>query len=363
VIKIDKNNDFIKYLLLFSVAILIYLTFTVVQPFLNALLAGVVISYVALPAYTWLNKRFKNPNLSSLIISLFILLLILAPLILVLDNVAPEARYSYIRAKQKILAGELINVNCFGKTTMLCKISSGIRSFVTNPEVKPQLQEILSRVTTYAIEQTSDLILSLPRVLLNILITFFVIFYLLKDGEELTDKVKRLLPLRRKHQEHIFNKLKDTTYAVLYGSLVVALVQGVLGALGFYIFGIASPITWGLVMTITALIPLLGTALIWLPASLLLIGEGITINSNIVVWQGIGLFVYSVLIVSTIDNILKPRIIGEKSGVHPILVMFGALGGIAMFGMIGFIIGPLILAIFSATIDIYEKEREELGFG
>jgi len=363
VIGIEKPNDFVKYLLLFFAILLVYLSFVVVQPFLNALLSGIVISYITLPAYTKLNKRLKSPNLSSLVISLFILLLILTPLVLVVDNVAPEARYSYIRAKQKILAGELINVQCFGKDTALCKISGGIKSFVTNPEVKPQLQEILSRVTTYAIEKTSELVLSLPRVLLNILITFFVIFYLLKDGEILTQKVKKLLPLRKKHQEHIFDKLQDTAYAVLYGSLVVAIVQGVLGALGFYIFGISSPITWGLVMVITALIPLIGTAIIWMPASLLLIGEGITLNNNIIVWQGIGLLIYSAFIVSTIDNILKPKIIGEKSGVHPILVMFGALGGIAIFGLIGFIIGPLILAIFSASIDIYEKEREELGFG
>lgn len=359
-IEIDKDKDFIKYFLLFSAVILIYLSFVVVQPFINALLAGIVISYVALPGFNWLNKRLKSPNLSSLIISLFILLLILTPLILVLDNVVPEARYSYIRAKQKILSGELIQVDCFRKATALCKISDGIKSFVTNPGVKPQLQEILGRITTYAIEKTSELILSLPRLLINILVTFFIIFYLLKEGEDLTEKVKHLLPLKKKHQEHIFNKLKDTTYAVLYGSLIVAIVQGALGAFGFYVFGIHSPITWGIVMTITALIPLVGTAVIWLPAALLLIGEGITLNSNLVVWQGIGLLVYSVAIVSTIDNILKPRIIGEKSGVHPVLIMIGALGGIAIFGMIGFIIGPLILAIFSASIDIYEKEREEL---
>lgn len=358
---IQKNHEVIKYFLLFSAVMLVYWSFLVVQPFLNAMLSGVVIAYVALPAYSWLNRRLKSQNLSSLIISLFILLLILAPLIFTLDNVAPEARYSYIRAKQKILSGELINVNCFGKTSALCTISSSIKSFVNNPEIKPQLQEILSRVTTYAIERTSELILSLPRILVNIMVTFFIIFYLLKEGEELSQKVKRLLPLKKKHQEHIFEKLKETTYAVLYGSLVVALVQGGLGALGFYVFGIASPITWGLVMVVTALIPLIGTALIWLPASLLLIGEGITINSNIVVWQGIGLLVYSGLIVSTIDNILKPKIIGEKSGVHPILIMLGALGGIAIFGLIGFIIGPLVLAIFSASIEIYETEREELG--
>lgn len=340
---------------------LIYLSFSVIQPFLNALLSGIVISYVAQPAYKFFNKKLKSPNLSSFIISLFIILLILMPLVLVIDNVAPEARYSYIRAKQKILSGEIIDIDCRGKTSMLCTISGSIKRFVSDPEIKPQLHEILSRVTTYAIEKTSDLFLTLPRILMNIFITFFVIFYLLKDGDALTEKVKRLLPLRKKHQEHIFDKLKDTTYAVLYGSLVVAIVQGALGALGFYLFGIASPITWGIVMTVTALIPIVGTAIIWLPASLLLIGEGLTLQSNFVVWQGIGLFFYSLLIVGTIDNILKPRIIGEKSGVHPVLVMFGALGGLAIFGMIGFIIGPLILAIFSASIDIYEEEREELG--
>lgn len=360
-IAIEKQRDVVTYLILLLVLVLIYLSFSVIQPFLNALLSGIVISYVVQPVYKFLNKRLKSPNLSAFVIALFIILLILTPLILVIDNVAPEARYSYIRAKQKILSGEFIDIDCRGKTTMLCTISSGIKQFVSDPEVKPQLQEILSRVTTYAIEKTSELFLALPRILFNIFITFLVVFYLLKDGDALTEKVKRLLPLRRKHKEHIFKRLQDTTYAVLYGSLIVAIVQGALGALGFYMFGIASPVTWGIVMTITALIPIVGTAIIWLPASLLLIGEGLTLQSNFVVWQGIGLFFYSLLIVGTIDNILKPRIIGEKSGVHPVLIMFGALGGLAIFGMIGFIIGPLILAIFSASIDIYEEEREDLG--
>ena len=312
-----------------------------------------------MPAYNWLNKKIKSPNLSALIIALFIILLILIPLILVLDNVVPEARYSYIRAKQKILSGELINVNCFGKNTALCKVSDGIKTFVNNPEIKPQLQEIIGRVTNYAIEQTSQLILSLPRILLNIGVTFFMIFYLLKEGEQVYEKVKRLVPLKKKHQEHIFERLKETTYAVMYGSLIVAIVQGVLGSIGFYAFGIASPITWGIVMTITALVPMVGTVIVWLPASLLLIGEGLTLNNNIIFWQGIGLFLYCALIVSTIDNILKPRIIGERAKIHPILILLGALGGLTMFGMIGFIIGPLILAIFSATIDIYETEYAE----
>ena len=288
--------------MLLAAAILLYLTYTIIQPFINAVLAGLVVAYVTLPAYNWLNRKIHSPNISSLIISLFIILLILTPLILVIDNVVPEARYSYIRAKQKILSGELINVNCFGKTTALCKISESIKSLVTNPEVKPQLHEIINRVTNFAIEKTSQLILALPRILLNIAVTFFIIFYLLKEGEQLIEKVKKLVPLKKKHQEHIFERLKETTYAVMYGSLIVAIVQGILGAVGFYAFGIASPITWGIVMTVTALIPMVGTVIIWLPAALLLIGEGLTLNSNIIVWQGIGLFVYSALIVSTIDN-------------------------------------------------------------
>jgi len=185
----------------------------------------------------------------------------------------------------------------------------------------------------------------------------FIMFFLLRDGKDIANKVKRLLPLKKHYQKRVFEKSKEVTFAVVYGHLSVALIQGALGGIGFLILGVSSPLLWGLVMAFAALIPFVGTPLVWLPVALFRIFNGFSTGNNSLLLNGILLFLYGALIVSTIDNFLKPKIIGDKAEVHPILVLLGVLGGLKLFGIIGIVIGPVILAIFKIAIRIYEEER------
>jgi len=132
--------------------------------------------------------------------------------------------------------------------------------------------------------------------------------------------------------------------------------QGVIGAIGFIIFGVGSPIFWGMMMAIFALIPFLGTAIIWVPASLILLIKGFLSNNGWMIGKGIGLFLYGLLIVSTLDNIIKPKLIGHKGKIHPAVVLLGILGGLNLFGFIGIFIGPIILAVFIALSKVYSDE-------
>ena len=125
----------------------------------------------------------------------------------------------------------------------------------------------------------------------------------------------------------------------------MALAQGALGTIGFYIFGVKSAIFWGVIMAIFALIPFIGPAIIWVPASLFLIINGIIANSYWEIGMGIGLFVYGVAIISTIDNILRIKLIGGKSEVHPLTGLIGIIGGIELFGLIGIFVGPILLSL------------------
>jgi len=355
-----KNNNYIfKYNFIFFFLVIVALTFYVAKPFINAILASAVIAFTFSPVYHYLYKKTNRKNISALIVSVAIILLILVPLVLLIQTAAPEAQYAYIRAKQKILSGDLLAIDCAGKESMLCSLDNKIREFVELPELKFYLQDILGKATSSAIKITTDLILSLPKILIHIFLTFFIVFYLLRDGGTFVQQLKRLIPFKAVHQAHIFDKLKNTTHAVIYGSIVVAIIQGLLGGLGFFAFGVPSSLFWGMVMTVTALIPFVGTALIWAPAALVMIGTGTTINDPVLTWKGVGLFFYGLLIISGIDNILKPKLIGERAKIHPVLVIIGVLGGLAVFGIVGFIIGPLTLALFKAMLDIYEREKAE----
>lgn len=355
-----KNSVF-KYLFVALFFIITALAFWVSLPFLNAVLTSAVVAYIFYPIYRWLNTKIPSKNLAAIIVSLFIILIFIGTLFTFLQTAAPEARFAYIRAKQKLLTGELIDVVCpVGKDTLLCKISNSIQEFVQDPDVKPVLEEVISKATNFIIFKTSEIVFTLPIILLNIFVTFFAVFYFLRDGRQLAEYVKNLLPINPAHREHIFQKLQDTAHAVLYGAIVIAVIQGVLGGIGFWLFGLSSPIIWGIAMAIFALVPIVGTAVIWLPASLTLIAAGAGEGDPALVWKGIGLLLYSTFIISGIDNILKPQLIGGRAGVHPVLILIGALGGLAVLGIIGFIIGPLIIAVFKAFLDIYKREYEEM---
>jgi len=336
------------------------LAFWVAKPFINALLMSAVVAYVFYPVYNKLERLIKYKNLRAAIVSAFILLLFIGPLFLVIEAAAPDARYVFVRAKQKILTGEVLDVSCpVGKETTLCKISNRIQLFAQDPEVRYYLGDVVSKVTNFVIAKISGIVFALPIIMLNLFVTFFAVFYLLKDGTALIDKIKRLLPIRVKHREHIFDKLRDTAHAVVYGSLVIAIIQGALGGLGFWMFSVSSPLLWGFMMALFALVPFVGTAVIWLPAAIVMIATGSSEGDPVLTWKGIGLLLYGFFIISGIDNILKPMLIGGRAGVHPVLILIGVLGGLAVFGVAGFIIGPLVLAVFKVFLDIYQREYEE----
>lgn len=361
-IKVAKSpvkNDFYKYFFIIIFIFLAFLSFMVVRPFINAILASMVIAYIFYIPYKWLYTKIPNKTICALIMSIIIIIILLVPIGFVLKMSTEEAQYLYIRTKQKILSGDIIGVECDNRIqTKLCTASLYLQSKLQDQDVQYYLRDILSRTTEFIIRQTSEFILSLPKIILQIFITFFVVFYLLKQGPELALKIKRLIPMTEIHQGHVYKKMKDTAFAVIYGAIVIAMIQGALGGIGFWVVGIKAPLFWGIVMTIFALVPFVGTSIIWLPAAILLIIQGLSDGNTMLIWKGVGLILYGAIIVGGIDNLIKPKIIGTKAGMHPVLVLLGVLGGMYLFGFAGFLIGPMILAASISFLDLYEKERQ-----
>lgn len=354
---IHKKDHFVKYFFIGILLLVAFVSFLVVKPFINIILASAAIAYVFYPLYTFINKKIKNKSLCALLVSFFIITLIAVPFALLLPASASEAQYTYIRVKQKLLAGEILDVKCEGKdTTTLCRLSNWVQIKVKDPEVKFYLQDTLEKITSFAVQKTSGLLLAIPKIIFGFVVTFFIIFYLFKDGPEFVGYLKKLIPMKDIHRQHVARRINETAHAVIYGSLAIALIQGVLAIIGYWIFGIESFIFWGIATAVFALVPIIGTTTIWLPASLFLIAKGSTEGNPTLIYSGIGLLVYGALVISTADNFLKPKLIGDRAGLHPVLVLIGVLGGLALFGFAGFLIGPLILAILKSLLDIFEKE-------
>jgi len=336
------------------------LVFFITKPFLSALLTGAIIAYLSYPLYLKALPYAKNKNITASLVSIFIVLLFTIPFIILVGLIAQEAYYTYQTLSDQKLGTNFLNVVCKDENWLLCKTTNFFVSFLPNKNLDYYLQTTIEKITGFIIFNASSFVASIPTILLNFFVMIFVVFYLLKDGDIISKRIKNIIPLKESHKQQVIERFHNITYAVFYGNISLAVLQGILGIIGFFVLGVPSPLLWGFVMMLFALIPYFGTAIIWLPAALNLIFIGYLQNSSASTIKGIILIVYGVLIISTIDNVLKPKIIGSKAQVHPILVLLGVLGGLNLFGFIGLILGPVMLALLMTFINIYEKEKTEI---
>ena len=347
---------------------IILLAFFITKPFLPALLTGAIFAYLAYPLYEKIHKHVKKKQIASFLTTILLVLLFTVPFILIVGIIFNQANNTYlsIRGGQSSLSeqnlGEnFVNVVCRSEEWVSCRATRFALSFLPKGDLDYYINATIQKITSFIISNVTKFISSLPFIFLNLFVMTFVIYYLLIDGHAVVNRLRNIIPLKESHMQHVFDKFHDVTFAVFYGNIFVAIIQGILGGVGFFVLGVESPVLWGFVMILFALIPYFGTAIIWLPAALNLLFKGYLENDASYTARGIILIVYGILVISSIDNILKPRLIGSKAQVHPVLVLLGVLGGLSLFGFIGLILGPVMLALLMTFVDIYEEEKAELG--
>jgi len=352
-----KEGSPSKYFFMGMIALAAIVSLLVIFPFLTSIITGAILAFLFNPFYKWMQARIKYKGVAAFITAVIIILLVTIPAVLLFKNVTQETHYLYIRAKQQVFSGELIETRCYDDT-FICRTMTDVNSVLREETVRDYLVELLNDVLAFVTKKVSSIVFSLPKIILHLLVVLFTTYYALKDGEELAKRAAKVAPLKVHHQDQIIKQFADVTHAVIYGSFVVALVQGTLGAFGFWLFGIKSFLWWAIVMTFFALIPFIGTWVVWFPASLFLGLSGYLQGETGLIWRGIGLFFFGLFIISTVDNILKPIIVAGRARVHPLLILIGILGGLFAFGLIGLLLGPLVLALFQTLLEIYEKERK-----
>ena len=339
---------------------ILLLGFYITRPFLPALIAGAIIAYLANPLYEKALRRIKNKNVASFAVAILIVLLFTIPFVVVIGMVSREAYQTYTTLSQQDLGSNFLRIVCRDESGASCRAFKSFTSFLPESDLDYYLQATIEKITLFIIEDVSRFLAAIPSVLLNFFVMIFVVYYLLKDSDAISQRVKNLLPLKEAHKQHVLGRFHSIIYGVFYGNILIAIIQGVVGGIGFFALGVPSPILWGFVMALFALIPYIGTAVVWLPAALNLVFVGYLQSDNSSTIRGIALIVYGVLVISSIDNFLKPKIIGMKASVHPILVLLGVLGGLSLFGFIGLLLGPVMLALLMTFVDIYEEEKAQL---
>ncbi|MFA6686091.1 MAG: AI-2E family transporter, partial [Desulfuromonas sp.] len=213
-------------------------------------------------------------------------------------------------------------------------------------EIIKKAGELVGVITAFLINSLSSATKMTMNALFGSIIMLYVMFYFLTMGKRLLDRILYLLPLRHEDEQLLLRRFTSVTRATMKGSLIIGIVQGFICGLAFGLAGIKGPVFWGSIMAVASIIPAFGTALVWGPALVILLFMG----------DMVGVVILAVLcgaVAGNIDNLLRPRLVGKDTEMHDLFVLFGTLGGIAMFGLLGIIIGPIIAALFITIWEIY----------
>lgn len=339
----DKSR---RYFLAGLVIFTIIFSFLMIRDFVSPLLISFVLAYIFYPFYDWMKTKTKMKNFSAIIISMVILLLAIFPVAFTVYNLAQEVNTGYTTIKSMIEDG---NVVC--DSGIICEWMQKGKGWVSEPEAQTYISNSIQELSITVRDRALGFVFSLPRRILDILLVFFFTFFILRDGRDIIKWIEKEMPMDKKHREDVFKQVKNVVHAVIYGLFLVAILEGVLIAITFWLADIGSPFVWGIISGLLALIPIVGASFIWIPALIVLLFQGNITAAIIVIVGG--------TIVGAIDTFWKPKIIGDKSKVHPILIVLGVFGGISLFGFIGVVIGPLILNLMFVFITMYRQSEKK----
>ena len=323
--------------LLAATGLALVLCYLLAAPFVASLVWALVLAVLFAPLQRGLERRWRRANLAAVTSVALIALLAFGASSFVGQRLYVEVARGAALAEGKVGAGEW-------RRTLAAQ--PFLARLVERVERQVDLPGAVRSLAAWSSAAAARLLKGSLYQLAGMGITFYLLFFFLRDRAVALDAVRWLLPLAPADTERLFVRIGDTIHATIYGALVVAVVQGGLGGLMFWWLGLPSPLLWGVVMTVLALVPLLGATVVWLPAALFLASEGSWGKALILVGWGL-------LIVGTIDNVLRPILVGDRLKLHPVLVFLAVIGGVMLFGPAGLVLGPLTVTVTRSLLEIW----------
>lgn len=341
-------NQLEQYFFLLLLLIVSVLFLSLLKPFFAPVFWACVVSLLFYPLQLQLLRRWGNrPNLIALVTLLLTVILAIIPMLLILTSFVREGATLYT----KIDSGEINPENYVDRLQMSMPFLQDLLDWLgmDMDSLKEQTTAGALAASSFAAKNVLSLGQSTFRFFLSLGLMLYLTFFLMRDGYKLVDFVSRALPLGEEREKLLLTKFAEVTRATVKGNLVVAIVQGVLGGIIFWFLDIPAPILWMVAMAIVSLIPAVGAAVIWVPFAIYLfvIGE---------VGSALILVIYGVIVIGLADNILRPILVGRDTKLPDWLVLLSTLGGLVMFGIQGFVMGPLIAALFLVLWQIFSRD-------
>jgi predicted PurR-regulated permease PerM len=319
----------------------LYLCWRIISPFLDVLMWAAVLVTVFQPIHRRLLIRLRHPGWTATVSTLLVIVTILGPVTLITLAVVDELRNIAGHLETNPVRIFDFNSPVFGPWLRWLDQYVDIER-LQSPAF---LRATLDRWTGTLANSTIGVVGGAVSVVVQMLLVVFTMYSPFRDGDALRRAAFDMLPLERPQTRDVVARTKEVVGATVYGVIVIALIQGTLGAFIFWVLGLPSPLLWGVVMFFLCMIPMAGAFLVWAPAALFLAFTGAWTRAIILVAWG-------VLIVGSIDNVLSPRLVGQRTRLHELLVFFSVLGGLEAFGVLGVVLGPVIVAVTLAIIEM-----------
>ncbi|MGB8543229.1 MAG: AI-2E family transporter [Candidatus Acidiferrales bacterium] len=319
--------------------VLAYLVFLVFQPFLPALAWAMVMVVVAYPVYIRLARKWGR-TLAATVSTLGVTLIIIVPTLLVTGAFIREAVEAVQLVQQQIQSGHFSWVN-----DLWLRIQERFPD-ANSGDLTTAIHRYADAGAGYMAARVGTVLRNTAMFLFHLTVVILAMFYLFRDGDAIVARLREVLPFEKAHRDRMINETRELIFASVTSSLVAAVAHGVLGGLAFGLTGIHAPIFWGVMMGFFSLIPLVGSALIWVPAAISLMVDGH-------VGMGIVLIIFCGVIVGLVDNIIRPWMISGRAQMGGLVVFISVLGGISVFGMLGVVLGPIVVAAGASMLDLY----------
>lgn len=334
----------------------LYLAFLVLRPFVHIIIIGVVLATLVFPFYKKLLKRMPSrPSLASCIIVAGVVTLILVPFLFFSLALISQAGQSIVLFENFIKSNDMQAL--IQKHTDLAVIQEWLHSTIPfidfeKIDLQSSFLNFSRRVGQWILDAGGKILSNAVGIIIDFALLIFVLFFLVRDGESMLAQIKRMSPLHDYQEEAIIRKVQDVSRSVVFGNFLIAILQGCLGGVGLAIAGLPA-IFWGSIMAFTSLIPVVGTGLVWIPASIYLFITGS--------WgYGIFLLLWCGILVAGVDSVLRPLLLKGGVKMSTFYVFLSILGGIQFFGPLGILYGPMILALAMVMLTIYSREYEDI---
>lgn len=340
------NFETIKHLTFVAVLLGTTITFVMMLGhYLFPVFWAVVIAIIFFPLYTRIETSFNGRrSLASLATMATILVVVAIPLTIIGTMMVQESLTLY----ERITNNE--STSGIGLLERVTEFSAYLEPFgISEADVTSRLREGVASGLSFVSGSLLSATQSTFSFFIGLAVCIYLLFFMFRDGRALEQLLYSYVPLEHTHKKRLIDRFTATTRAVAKGTIAIAILQGVLGGIAFWITGVSAPTLWGAAMAVLAIIPAIGPALVWLPVGVILLATGS-------IWQGIFILVVGALLVSVVDEFLRPILIGRTSKMPDAVILLATLGGLATFGITGFIVGPIIAAFFISLWVIFEEK-------